>query len=146
MHLTFIWTKQPVSIAVLKKNASYCKNSLVWNFEEQSTKIPRWPCEFKSKEMQWSKSVCAMYCMKSVYIRSFSGPYFPAFELNSDTQSVKPRIKSEWKNTDQENSIHKDSLRKIPKFRLIYGCGNFVEFRLIRLQTVPFYKISTLGN
>ena len=111
MHLTFIWKKQPVSIAVLKKNASYCKNSLVWNFEEQSTKIPRWPCEFKSKEMQWSKSVCAMYCMKSVYIRSFSGPYFPAFELNRDTQSVKPRIKSEWKNTDQENSIHKDSLK-----------------------------------
>ena len=24
------------------------------------------------------------YCIKSVSIRSFSGPYFPAFELNTD--------------------------------------------------------------
>ena len=36
-----------------------------------------------------------MYCVKSVRIRSYSGPYFPAFELNMERYSVSLRIKSE---------------------------------------------------
>ena len=36
-----------------------------------------------------------MYCVKSVHIRSFSGPYFPAFRLNMEKYSVSLRIQSE---------------------------------------------------
>ena len=35
-----------------------------------------------------------MHCMKSVRIRSFSGPYFPAFGLNTDRYSVSLRIQN----------------------------------------------------
>ena len=30
------------------------------------------------------------HCMKSVQIRSFSGPYFPVFGLNTETYGVSP--------------------------------------------------------
>ena len=42
--------------------------------------------------------------MKSVRIRSFSGPYFPAVGLNMDKYGVSLRIQSEWgTKTDQKN-------------------------------------------
>ena len=38
------------------------------------------------------------HCVKSVRFRSFSGPYFPAFVLNSERYEVSLRIQSEcWK-------------------------------------------------
>ena len=43
--------------------------------------------------------------MKSVRIRSFSGPYFPAFG------SVSPYSVRIWENTDQENSKYGHFLR-----------------------------------
>ena len=35
---------------------------------------------------------CYLHCMKSVRIRSFSGPYFSAFELNPEIYGVSLRI------------------------------------------------------
>ena len=37
----------------------------------------------------------AMHCEKSVCIRSYSGPYFPAFGLNTERYRVSLRIRSE---------------------------------------------------
>ena len=34
-------------------------------------------------------------CVKNVCIRSYSGPYFPAFELNRERYTVSPLIQSE---------------------------------------------------
>ena len=39
--------------------------------------------------------VVAPHCVKSVRIRSFSGPYFPAFELNTERYFVSLSIQSE---------------------------------------------------
>ena len=36
-----------------------------------------------------------MHCVKSAQIRNFSGPYFLAFGLNTETYSVSLRIQSE---------------------------------------------------
>ena len=36
-----------------------------------------------------------MHCIKSVRIRSYPGPHFPAFELNTERYSVSFRIQSE---------------------------------------------------
>ena len=36
-----------------------------------------------------------LQCVKSVRIRSYSGPYFPAFGLNTEIYRVSPRIQSE---------------------------------------------------
>ena len=35
------------------------------------------------------------HCVKSVRIRSYSGPYFPAFRLNAERYGVSIRIQSE---------------------------------------------------
>ena len=53
----------------------------------------------------WTFSVVACFtwtqdfhCVKSVRIRSYSGPYFPVFELNTKRYSVSLRIQSKcWK-------------------------------------------------
>ena len=44
-----------------------------------------------------------MHHVKSVLIRSYSGPYFPAFELNKERYWVSLRIQMQ-ENTDQNNS------------------------------------------
>ena len=40
-----------------------------------------------------SGQVGSVHCVKSVRIRSYSGPYFPAFRLNTERYSVSLRIK-----------------------------------------------------
>ena len=44
--------------------------------------------------MQVTHKVC--HCVKSVRIWSYSGPYFPAFELNTERYSLSLHIQSEW--------------------------------------------------
>ena len=47
---------------------------------------------------------CNVHCVKSVQIRSFSGPYFPAFGLN--TEGVSPSIQSECRKiSTRKNSV-----------------------------------------
>ena len=46
-----------------------------------------------------SKIEKRVHCVKSVRVRSFSGPYFLTFGLNTETYSVRMRG-----NTDQNNS------------------------------------------
>ena len=48
----------------------------------------------------------AMYCMKSVHIQSYSGPYFPAFGLNTERYGASLCIQSECgKIRSRKNSI-----------------------------------------
>ena len=48
------------------------------------------------------------YCVKSVYIRSYSGLYFPSFGLNTERYSVRMR-----ENTYQNNSEYGQFLRSV---------------------------------
>ena len=53
------------------------------------------------------KKIEPKYCVKSVRIRSFSGPYFPAFGLNTERYSVlciSPYSVRMRENTEQKNS------------------------------------------
>ena len=46
-----------------------------------------------------------LHCVKSARIRSYSGPYFPAFGQNTERYSVSLRIQSKMReSTDQNNS------------------------------------------
>ena len=38
------------------------------------------------------------HCVKSLHIRNYSGPHFPAFELNAGRYGVSLRIQSECRN------------------------------------------------
>ena len=41
------------------------------------------------------QKLCNRHCVKSVRIRSFSGPYFPAFGLNRERYGISLRIQTE---------------------------------------------------
>ena len=46
------------------------------------------------------------HCTKSIQIRSFSGPYFPVFGLNTERYGVSLRIQSEdWKIGTKKNFV-----------------------------------------
>ena len=98
-----------------------------------------------------------IHCVKSVHIRSFSGPHFPAFELNTkDTEYLSIFCQNAGKcGPEKLRNGHFSrsdtewnwwisctfSLGKIPKFRLISCCGNFVEapsFRRVSGQSRNF--------
>ena len=50
--------------------------------------------------------------MKSVHIRTYSGPYFPAFELNTERHEVYLRIQPECgKIIDENNNKYGNILR-----------------------------------
>ena len=60
----------------------------------------------------WGKESCAyennrisLICVKSMRIRNYSGPHFPAFGLNTERYGVSLRIQSECReNAEQNNS------------------------------------------
>ena len=41
------------------------------------------------KDMTFDIHIANLYCMKSVLIRSFSSPYFPAFGLNTERYGIR---------------------------------------------------------
>ena len=45
-----------------------------------------------------------LYCLNSVRIRSYSGPHFPAFGLNTERCFVSPRIQFESRKMRTNNS------------------------------------------
>ena len=58
------------------------------------------------------KEACLLHCVKSVRIRSYSGPYFPTFGLNTERYGVSLRSISPYsvqmlENADQNNSEYK---------------------------------------
>ena len=64
-----------------------CENRRVVNFVMQCRKysILVESCGLYTRKLSLSVLIEKYYhCVKSVRIRSFSGPYFPAFGLNSD--------------------------------------------------------------
>ena len=65
----------------------------------------------------YSKNFGLVHCMKSVRIQRFSGPYFPAFRLNTERYSVYLRIESEcekiWtRKTPNAGSFHAMATKK----------------------------------
>ena len=51
--------------------------------------------------------------MKSVQIWSFSGPYFPVFELNTVIYCVNLRIQSEYGETRTKKTPHSDAFHAV---------------------------------
>ena len=53
-----------------------------------------------------------IYCVKNVRIRSYSGPYFPAFGLNTERYGdISPYSVQMWGNTDQNNPEYRYTSR-----------------------------------
>ena len=74
--------------------------------------------------------------MKSFRSRSFSGPYFPAFGLNTERCPYSVRMPE---NTDQKNFEYRHFSRSVGYVEAIYDvikfiCGSF-SFRIVILDT-----------
>ena len=52
-----------------------------------------------------------VHCVKSVHIRGYSGPHFPAFRLNTEILRISPYSVRMWENTDQNNCEYGPFLR-----------------------------------
>ena len=62
----------------------------------------------------WKESlILYKHCMKNVRIRSFSGPHFPAFGLNTERYSVSLRIQSECGKMQTRISPNTDSFHAV---------------------------------
>ena len=75
----------------------------------------------------------AFYCVKSVGIRSFSGPYFPAFGLNLERFGVSLHIQSE---------TGKIRTRKTPNTDTFYAVFDTINHILL-LAELDVYCFST---
>ena len=57
-------------------------------------------------------------CVKSVRIRSFSGPYFPAFWLNMEIYGVNLRIKHECGKVRTRKTLNTDTFHAVSAFEV----------------------------
>ena len=74
--------------------------------------------------------------MKSVHIRSFSGPYFPVFGLNTERYRISDQMRE---NTDQKYSEYGPFSRSATSW-------NFVAFILGMMNIWPPWKLSSFQN
>ena len=121
-------------------------------------------CHFKLSHQNISKSAKVSqghgHCVKSVHIRSFSGPYFPAFRLNTERYwnarkygPEKPRIGTlftqwvAWKNWEQNCSTEKGRTRFFISSSIFHLnlrlLGKDINFRLkVAKKLLTKYKVS----
>ena len=66
-----------------------------------------------------------LHCVKTVFIRSCSGPYFPAFEPNTERYGVM------WENADQNNSEY-EHFRQCQVLHYLFAQTNYWEQNQIR--------------
>ena len=102
-QVKFCYLKQLKKRGEIKRFWKYGKLNASWGFYKyESSKFKFlwvvWSIYFQSLSFYFfinylhSKKI---HCVESVRIRSYSGPYFPAFGLNTERYSVSLRIQSE---------------------------------------------------
>ena len=88
--INFTWTKEPKRMHGIKLNKTWEKVAIELCLFEISD-MADMPYSFDS-------NLTVSHCVKSVRVRSYSGPYFPAFGMNTDRHSVSLRIQSKCGN------------------------------------------------
>ena len=106
----------------VKKNSSdKCFSRIFRNYSEQLFFCCRTQNRFASNAVKpkiyccfrlTDKKACLLHCVKNVRIRSYSGPYFPTFGLNTERYGVSLRRISPYsvqmlENADQNNSEYR---------------------------------------
>ena len=84
-----------------------------------------------------------LYCMKSVRIQGFSGPYFPPFKLNTEIYSVNPRILSECRKIQTRKTAKTDNFYILPA-NTVYEFHLF-WYTLMRLSSQKSKKITPMS-
>ena len=87
--------------------------------------------------------------VKSVSIRSFSGPYFPAFGLNSERYTITLRIQSECGKTRTRKTPDMGTFHAINGIKVRYLvkatiAGYLIFYRLILFESLIMFLKSTI--
>ena len=90
--------------------------------------------------------------VKSVRIRSFSGPYFLAFRLNTETYGLSFRIQSKWGKIRTRKSPNTDTFQAVSNSKNTSAKGN-INYKRNTSSVVGFnyiwinvYEISNMGT
>ena len=68
-----------------------------------------------------------IHCIKSVHIRSYSGPHFPAFGLNTERYGVSFRIQLECGKKRTRITPNPDTFYAVIKMNILLNFGDFLE-------------------
>ena len=79
------------------------------------------------------KELLRTHCVKSVRIRSYSGPYFPAFRLKTDILCISPYSVRMQENTDQNNFEYGHFSRSKNYWRMKIGASDCYRKKLVSL-------------
>ena len=78
--------------------------------------------------------------MKSARIKSFSGPYYPAFGLNTETYYVNLRIQSEWRDMQTRKTPNTDTFYVALRMTAFVFNNNVVQKLIgLRITSEPFF-------
>ena len=83
------------------------------------------------------KQVCNLHCVKSVRIRSFSGPYFPAFGLSKKKYSISLRIQSECWKIRTRKTPNADTFHAV-----LIGSEDFIISRIVALDLLGCVRLT----
>ena len=109
----------------------------IFKFEYKTTKICCWRFSFLHH-----------HCVKSVHIRSYSGPLFHAFRLNAKRYGVSLRIQSECRKIQTKITPNTDtfyavvSLNSWPFFKyVVYDCSSEVKRSSVQFLQLKLAKV-----
>ena len=82
-----------------------------------------------------STNLVLFHCVKSVYIRSYSGPHFPSLRIRSECGKMRTRITP---NTDTFHAVNVLCLKNQMLILLVAKLGIFcMQIELFRCQSNP---------
>ena len=82
-----------------------------------------------------------MHCLKSVRIRSYSGPYFAAFGLNTERYSVSLRIQSEYGEIRTKITPNTDTFYAVYVLRKIFPMISRVFVKNMRICNYVVFQL-----
>ena len=92
----------------------YCQHKKhIWHLQEYQTGPPN------------------SHCTKSILIRSFSGPHFPEFGLNTERYGVSLQIQSECGKMRTTITPNRDTFHAVSKLNYNYRLTNYVYFNSV---------------
>ena len=134
-QLSYINTLQPSSLGITINEETRVKDSfkhLSWNFISNFSYIIVLVVNTLFIKVLYYIN---KHCVKSVRIRSFSGPYFPAFGLNGEILRISPCSAQMRESADQKKTPYLDT------FHAVESC---LEFTLNKDHIKSYHYFDTV--
>ena len=108
---------------------------LRWRALQQWFLAVKYCCKALHLRCCWWSWLRLYHCLKSVRIRRYSGPHFPAFGLNTERYSVSPYSVRMQKNVDHNNSEYGHFSRSV-----LFACFTFLYVAIFSCCTFLILK------